>query len=96
MSSRTFIYQVEENRGKIKNEKKFHKLLEDIYNNGVVAVMEELTKGKHIGIQKMHDVAMNFEPTEQEEIMQRFYDSDKQNALTFNLIYEYISTNGIH
>lgn len=95
MSKETFIYQVEENRGRIKNTKKFYPMLEEIYSNGVDAVQEELTKGKHIGIQKMHDLAIGYTAAEQEEVMKRFYDSDKQNALTFELVCEYISTHGL-
>lgn len=95
MSKETFIYQVEENRGRIKNTKKFYPMLEEIYIHGVDSVQEELTKGKHIGIQKMHDLAMGFHPAEQEEVMKRFYDSDKQNASTFELVCENISTYGL-
>lgn len=95
MSKETFIYQVEENRGRIKNTKKFHPMLEAIYSNGVDAIQEELTNGKHIGIQKIYDLAMGYTAEEQEEVMKRFYDSDKQNALTFDLICEHISTYGL-
>lgn len=66
---KSFIWNVENNRGEIKNKEKFYPILVDTYEEAITEFREHLTHSKHLGIQLVHKIATTMTVHEQQALI---------------------------
>lgn len=60
-----FVWDIQENRGEIKNKDKYYPILADIHDNSIDEFKEELTKSKRIGIGLVNEIVSTLDIDEQ-------------------------------
>ncbi len=85
-----FFYRIEENRGIIKNKKKFEPIVCDILSLGNNQWLEECTKHKHFGLSFIWEVVTTLDADNQHLLFNKIFSLEKVNISNARMLFSSI------